>query len=120
MFQNIPIWKSSEREEVDQEKKMNKCDIQFFRLRTDAEDLQLLSYHSQPLRENEIYILINDVIKKVFLWIGSTVSVRSRFIGARSANLIQRNKGIDYRVVSVQQRDEPPEFHHTLSLIELK
>jgi len=120
LFQNIPICKSSEREKFNQQKEIETCDIHFFRLKPNSEELQLLSCYSESLQDNEIYILINDALKKVFLWIGSAVSVRSRFIGARSAGLIQRKRGIDYRVVSVEQRHETPEFHDTLSLIEFK
>ncbi|MFX0014448.1 MAG: hypothetical protein ACFFB2_08930 [Promethearchaeota archaeon] len=117
MFQHIPICKSSKNEKFPHQKESEECDVHFFQLNSETEELKSLKYHFDDLQENEIYILINDTIKRIFLWIGSRVSVRSRFIGAHSASLIQRKKGIDYRVVSVVPKHEPPEFHNTLSVL---
>ncbi|UCE13996.1 MAG: hypothetical protein JSV04_02170, partial [Candidatus Heimdallarchaeota archaeon] len=91
--------------------------IHLYRLNTDSEEFELLSNPSQSLKTTEVYLLINDTIRLIFLWFSSAICVRSRFIGARSANLIQRKKGIDYRVVSVGPNYQPPEFHHSLKII---
>jgi len=117
MFQNIPICKSNDREKYLHQNEPEKGDIHFYRLNPDSEEFESFSYHRQSLKTTEVYLLINDAIKMIFLWLSSTICVRYRFIGARSASLIQHKKGIDYRVVSVGPHFEPPEFRHSLTII---
>ncbi len=117
MFQNIPIIKSNDREKYIHQKETEKGDIHFFRLNIDSEEFESLSNPSQSLKTTEVYLLINDAMKTIFLWFSSKIGVRWRFIGARRASLIQRNKGIDYRVVSVGPQNEPPEFHNSLTIL---
>lgn len=116
MFQNIPICKSNDREKNLRQNKPEKGDIHFYRLNPDSEEFESFSDHRQSLKTTEVYLLINDAIKTIFLWLSSTICVRYRFIGARSASLIQRKKGIDYRVVSVGPHYEPPEFRYSLKM----
>ncbi|MFX0182313.1 MAG: hypothetical protein ACFE95_04440 [Candidatus Hodarchaeota archaeon] len=71
------------------------------------------------LKETEVYILIDDAHKKIFLWIGSQAGVWPRFIGTNAAQQIQRNRGLTHRVISIDQGEETVEFIQSISSIDM-
>ena len=73
-------------------------------------ELELYNNPSQQLRNDSVYVLLVNPIKKIFLWIGQTATVRTRFIATNAAQNLQRVKGLTHRVISIDQGDEPPEF----------
>lgn len=77
--------------------------------------LENCSNSIQLLKEDQVYILINDALKKIFIWIGSHAGVRPRFIGTNAAQRIQRIRGLTHRVVSVDQGEESVEFINSIS-----
>jgi hypothetical protein len=117
MFSIIPVIKPIEHTST-QKKMIEKQDIHLFWVKTNPDELHPLSVLSLPLEEEEVYIVINQALRKIFLWVGTAAPARSKFVGAHSANVIQRETGIVYRVENVEQQSESSDFLRTLSVIE--
>lgn len=115
MFPIIPVIKPIEHSST-QKKIIEKQDIHLFWVKTNPDKLHPLP--SLPLEEEEVYIVINQALRKIFLWVGAEAPARSKFVGAHSANVIQRETGIVYRVENVEQQSESSDFLRTLSVIE--
>jgi hypothetical protein len=116
MFPTIPIIKPIEGS-YPQQKLIEKHDVHLFLVKTNPDELQSLPPHSLPLKEKEVYLLINQTQRKIFLWVGMTAPTRLKFLGAHSANVIQRETGIVYRVKNVDQQSKSPDFLQTLAVI---
>ncbi|MFX0051139.1 MAG: hypothetical protein ACFE8U_07575 [Candidatus Hermodarchaeota archaeon] len=99
-----------------QKKLIEKQDIHLFWVKTNPDKLHPLP--SLPLEDEEVYLVINQALRKIFLWVGVAAPARSKFVGAHSANVIQRKTGIVYRVENVEQQSESSDFLQTLSVIE--
>ncbi|MHA2202660.1 MAG: hypothetical protein ACW991_03120 [Candidatus Hodarchaeales archaeon] len=117
MFAPIPIIKPTTGPYT-QQKMIEKEDIHLFWVKTNPDELESLPSSSLPLKEKEVYILINQTLRKIFLWVGMAAPARSKFVGAHSANVIQRKTGIVYRVENVDQKSKSTDFMQTLAVIE--
>lgn len=69
------------------------------------------------LKKDQVYVLINDTLRIIFLWIGSQSGVRAKFIGSNAAQNIQRDRGLTHRVITVEEGEEPIDFIRSLSHI---
>ncbi|MFX0183787.1 MAG: hypothetical protein ACFE95_11955 [Candidatus Hodarchaeota archaeon] len=117
LFPIIPVIKPIEHT-LNQRKIIEKQNIHLYCVNTNPDELHPLSILPQPLEEEKVYIVINQVLRKIFLWVGIAAPARSKFVGAHSANVIQRETGIVYRVENVEQQSESSDFLRTLSAIE--
>ena len=70
---------------------------------------------SQTLKKDAVYVLLDNAMKRIFLWIGQTAGVRSRFTATAAAQHLQRIKGLTYRVVTIDQGNETNEFIQRIS-----
>lgn len=116
MFQSIPICKMNSNFI---QKSPEKEDIKLMTVKSDEAKLYSLRKPPTPLHDDQVYILINNASRKVFLWLGSRASVKSKFLGAVAANTIQRQTGMVYRVESIDQQEEPITFLKSLSAIDV-
>jgi hypothetical protein len=95
---------------------MNKAEL--FQLSTEVSgDLESYNDSSLVLKQDAVYILLDSALKKIFLWIGRSAGVRSRFIGTNAAQTLQRRKGLTHRVVTIDQGEESQEFVQTISFL---
>ena len=117
MFHNLPIIKPIEYANSSL-KPVEKQNIHLFCVQTLPDKLHPVPFSSEPLNEDMVYLLVNDVLRKIFLWVGSTASIRSKFVGAHSAIVLQRKTGITYRVENIDQEHESSDFQKTLSIFE--
>jgi len=66
------------------------------------------------LDPKEVFMIVRQDIRRIFIWKGSIAPVRKRFISARRATLLQedirKSGGRALKIVSVDQGDEPTEF----------
>ena len=62
------------------------------------------------LDTNEVYVIIDDTIRKVFLWKGIASSVRLKFIGAKRSQDIRGQVGLHYSSASIDESDEDDDF----------
>jgi hypothetical protein len=117
MFSAIPIIKPV-LAPYTQQKMVKKHEVHSFWVKTNPDELQSLPNPSLPLEEQEVYIFINQGLRKIFLWVGRAAPARSKFVGAHAANVIQRKTGIVYRVENVDQQSQSTGFLRTLAAIE--
>ncbi|MFW9928592.1 MAG: hypothetical protein ACFFD1_04300 [Candidatus Thorarchaeota archaeon] len=59
---------------------------------------------------NEVYIVVDDVKRIIFIWKGSHAPVRKKFISARTASKIRQQYGLTFKVDSIDQAEEPSDF----------
>ncbi len=78
-------------------------------------ELEPYNNPSQLLKEDSVYVLLDNTLKKIFLWIGQSAEVRSRFIAANAAQKLQRIKGLTHRVITIDQGEESLEFIKEIS-----
>jgi hypothetical protein len=60
--------------------------------------------------KKEVFIIVDDERKELWIWIGNEADVRSRFISSTVAASIRRMYGLTLRVRSADQGIEPDEF----------
>ncbi len=117
MFHTLPIIKPSEYANRPL-KPVEKQNIHLFCVQTNPDKINPIPFSSEPLNEDMVYLFVNDILRKIFLWVGTTASIRSKFVGAHSAIVLQRKTGITYRVENVDQEHESSDFRMTLSVFE--
>lgn len=78
-------------------------------------ELEPYSNPSKTLKKDTVYVLLDNTMKRIFLWIGQTAGVRTRFTATTAAQHLQRIKGLTYRVVTVDQGNETNEFIQRIS-----
>ncbi|MFX1486180.1 MAG: hypothetical protein ACFFBS_03590 [Promethearchaeota archaeon] len=59
---------------------------------------------------DSVAIIIDDDRRRIYLWIGETADVRKKFIAARKATELKREKGLIYRIRNIDQGYESEEF----------
>ena len=117
MFPTIPVIKTVEYTNPHQ-KIIERHDIHLFCVKTNPDELQALPRSSLPFEEEEVYLLVNQKLRKIFLWVCLAAPARSKFVGVHSANVIQRETGSVYRVENVDQQSKSTDFLQTLAVIE--
>ena len=117
MFRKLPIVKMIENTN-NQVRPVEKQNIHLFCVQTNPDKVHPIPFSSEPLNEDMVYLFVNDVLRKIFLWIGKAAPARSKFLGAHSANVIQRKTGIVYRVENVDRRSKSTDFLQTLATFE--
>ncbi|MHA2289098.1 MAG: hypothetical protein ACXABG_09955 [Promethearchaeota archaeon] len=63
-----------------------------------------------------IFIIVDPLGKEVWMWIGEKASIRKKFIATQNAPNIRDRYGIDFKIVTVDQGNEPPEFKEIVGL----
>jgi hypothetical protein len=100
-------------------KETQKEDLQLYQVADDySGELQEVKNPPPSLKSTSVYILVNDLFLKIYVWIGAQTNVRARFIGAQSAQSLQRVRGATYHVITVEGRDEIEEFNQLLAIID--
>ena len=86
------------------------------RTQLNIEKTQLGDY----LNPEKLFIIINQEIKRIYLWKGAKSTVRKRFLGSRIATVIQGDimkLGLKRcKIISVDQGQEPEEFLNVFGL----
>ncbi|MFW9917548.1 MAG: hypothetical protein ACFFGZ_18255 [Candidatus Thorarchaeota archaeon] len=89
--------------------------IQLFQVASDnSGELKTCNDPSQLLVEEKVFLLLNDDLSKIFIWLGSEANVRSKFVGARAAQTVRRARGIEYRVLTVEPGKVPLGFSDSI------
>ncbi len=67
-------------------------------------------FNRDDLKAREVFILVNEERKELWIWIGEGADVRTRFISSNVAAEIRRLYGLTLRVRSADQNYEPQDF----------
>ena len=68
------------------------------------------------LVSSSIFIIVDPVVKEVFIWEGRKASVRKKFIATQNAPNIRDCYGVDFKIVTVDEGSEPSEFKEIVGL----
>jgi len=68
------------------------------------------------LNSSSIFIIVDPVNKIVWIYHGEKVSIRKKFIATQNVPNIRDRYGIDFRIVTVDEGSEPPEFKEIVGL----
>jgi hypothetical protein len=69
-----------------------------------------VAFSASNLKAKEVFILVDDSRKEIWIWIGQGAHVKTRFISSTAASEIRRLYGFTYRVKTVDQGLEPQIF----------
>lgn len=58
----------------------------------------------------EVYIVVDETKRIIYIWKGSSAPVRKKFISARTASKIRQQYGLTFKVDSIDQDEEPAGF----------
>ncbi|MHA1379589.1 MAG: hypothetical protein ACTSRG_14545 [Candidatus Helarchaeota archaeon] len=62
------------------------------------------------LLNDSVLLIIDDDTRLIWLWKGNSCSVAKKFIGARISQEVRGARGLTYKVIPVDQDEEPDEF----------
>lgn len=65
---------------------------------------------SSHMKPDQVLIIIDDDGHRIWIWKGEEAPVRRKFIAARRASGIRDERGLAYRIISEDQRNEDKEF----------
>ncbi len=68
------------------------------------------------LISERVLIIVDDEDRKIWLWKGNEAGVRNRFIAARQAQAVRSERGLVYKVLSIDEGEEPDPFLGLLGL----
>ncbi|MHA2203725.1 MAG: hypothetical protein ACW991_08555 [Candidatus Hodarchaeales archaeon] len=78
-------------------------------------ELEPYKSSSRLLKKDSVYVLLDNTLRKIFLWIGQSANVRSRFIASTAAQKLRKMTGLTYRVITIDQGGESKEFLKAIS-----
>ncbi len=86
--------------------------LQVFKINPDGttNEIKTEGAVKEVLEAAESYVIVADDVKKVYLWKGTTSSVRSKFIGAKRSQEIRGMVGMHFAVVPLDEGEEDEEF----------
>ncbi|MFX0085439.1 MAG: hypothetical protein ACFFAU_07170 [Candidatus Hodarchaeota archaeon] len=76
-----------------------------------------VTFKKADLKVKQVYIIVNDERKELWIWIGDGADVRTRFISSTAAAEIRRIYGLTLRVRTADQGSEPEDFWKSIELI---
>ncbi len=78
-----------------------------------------LPFDKSKLKSDRVVVIVDENNKKIWIWKGSRVTVKQKFISARLASEIRSEKGIRYKVLTADEDDEPKEFIQLIDIEEV-
>ncbi len=76
-----------------------------------------VAFSKRNLKVKEVFIIVDDERREIWIWVGTGASVKTRFISSTAATEIRRHYGFTYRVKTAEQDDEPQNFHDCINSI---
>jgi len=73
-------------------------------------------YLSDALDSRMVYLVIDHNDKIVWIWNGAEAKVRMKFIATQKVPLIRDKYGIDFKIMGIDEGNEPTEFKMLLGL----
>ncbi|MHA1205953.1 MAG: hypothetical protein ACTSSO_00115 [Candidatus Hodarchaeales archaeon] len=76
-----------------------------------------VAFSKRNLKVKEVFIIVDDERREIWIWVGTGASVKTRFISSTAATEIRRHYGFTYRVKTADQGVEPQNFHDCINSI---
>jgi hypothetical protein len=86
-----------------------KSEIEIYRLDEEGE-LTLINLDKKELKSKEVLLIADDNTKILWLWKGSKINVRKKFLSARAAVQLNSQKGRKFKSAAIEEGNEPEEF----------
>ncbi|MFX1564032.1 MAG: hypothetical protein ACFFDP_12075, partial [Promethearchaeota archaeon] len=83
----------------------------------ELEEVSVSGELKTELKPERVLIIVDDEDRKIWLWKGTEAGVRHKFIAARQAQAVRSERGLVYKVLSIDESEEPSDF---LSLLGMK
>lgn len=83
----------------------------------ELEEVSVSGKLKAELAPERVLIIVDDGDRKIWLWKGSDAGVRQKFIAARQAQAVRSERGLVYKVLSIDAGEEPNAF---LTLLGMK
>jgi hypothetical protein len=96
-----------------------KKSINIFLLDENLEDFIKNDERESPIEELDsklVYLIVDPMDKIVWIWNGAEANIRMKFIATQKAPLIRDEYGIDFKIIGVDENEEPTEFKDFLGL----
>ncbi|MHA1263894.1 MAG: hypothetical protein ACTSRS_01545 [Candidatus Helarchaeota archaeon] len=86
--------------------------LELYNVRDDGEleQLPITGPINTMLNSEMVVLLVVDRMKMIYLWKGANAKVRRKFIAARLSQDLRGQKGLNFKVDSIDQGDEPSAF----------
>ena len=96
--------------------KTNLLEEQFLLFEIDEENedfrelIDIETFIHTLLVSSSIFLIIDSVDKKVWIWHGRNASIRKKFIATQNEANVRDRHGVDFKIVAVDEGGEPSEF----------
>ncbi len=89
--------------------------VLIFKLDVESEDFKEISYDKDLpphkfLNHNRILLFVDPEHSRIYIWEGSNVTIRMKFLSAQLASKVRDQYGIDYSITTVDDGDETLDF----------
>ncbi len=64
----------------------------------------------QTLCSENVYCIVDDINKNIYVWIGKNAGVRKKFVGAQTASNLRSEQGTGFRVRPEDEGEESSIF----------
>ena len=95
---------------------MNEQEVHVYTPSMDGEYVPV-SFTSKDLKDEEVFIILDEYDRHIFIWTGINSSVRKRFISSQIARQIRLEKGMTHRISTEEQGNETKKFGSLLERI---
>jgi len=68
------------------------------------------------LDSSSIFIIVDPIDKAIWVWEGREAGIRKKFIATQNASKIRDKHGIDFKIIAVDEGDEPSNFKEIIGL----
>jgi hypothetical protein len=82
---------------------------QGYEIREDGTSFEI-EVNKANLTSTKAYLIVDKESANIYIWLGRKAGVRMRFIGAHAAQNLKTEYGNGYKVKSLDEGDEPPNF----------
>jgi hypothetical protein len=84
-------------------------EIEVYRLDSEGE-LTPINLDKKELKSKDVLLIADETSKTLWLWKGSKISVRKKFLSARAAVQLNSQKGRKFKSTAIEEGNEPEEF----------
>ncbi|MHA1145118.1 MAG: hypothetical protein ACTSRW_10305 [Candidatus Helarchaeota archaeon] len=87
-------------------------DLTYYSIKDDGEyeEVPISGQIKDMLDSKKVVLIVSDRLKKIWLWKGTQASVRKKFIAARKSQDLRGERGLVYKVESIDHGSEPQDF----------
>lgn len=94
--------------------------VLIFKLDVESEDFKEISYEKDLpphkfLNHNRILLFVDPEHSRIYIWEGSNVTIRMKFLSAQLASKVRDQYGIDYSITTVDDGNETLDFKQFLT-----